>query len=149
MEYEEKRYRYIKSRISQPTTVIHGSSLTLEKYDLPMCDFSLASPPYTRFFDDENPFSNYREEGCYADYLRDIGAIYKKVQKIMKPGATIVLEVSNTFGLGKPMTPLAWDIAHELSKFLFFEREMIYIHEGETDINNQHSYCLIFKNIPA
>ena len=146
VEYEKNRCQYIEKNISSPSRIIHGSALDLDTYNIPFCDFSLTSPPYMRNFDTENPFSNYHEEGSYKAYLKDIGSIYKKLKSIMKPGATIVLEVSNTFGKNKPMTPLAWDIAKELSSFLFFERELIFLHSEGEIMNPQHSYCLIFKN---
>ena len=69
-------------------------------------------------------------------------------KKVMKKNAIIVVEISNTFGKNHPMTPLAWDVAKEISKIFFLEREIIYcIKEGKLSPNlSNHSYCLIFRN---
>lgn len=149
IEYEAKRHAYIQKQLRPPSTIIHGSALEIEKYDLPLCDFSLTSPPYMRSFDTQNPLSNYHADGNYEQYLKDMTAVYRQVQKIIKPGGRIMLEVSNTFGEGHPMTPLAWDIARVLSPFLFFERELIFLHESGSEAGpSQHSYCLVFQHQP-
>ena len=62
----------------------------------------------------------------------------------MKTNATLIIEVSNTFDKHHPMTPLAWDVARELSKIFFFEREIIY--GVKNSAGNTHSYLLIFVN---
>jgi len=147
IEYEAKRAKFIAGQLEAPSKIIHGSALELENYDLPKFDLSLTSPPYMRYFDRENPFSNYHQEGSYQGYLRDISKIYTQVKRLMNPGARVVLEVSNTFEEGRPMTPLAWDIARVLSDILFFEREVVFLHEVEHEaLKTQHSYCLIFSN---
>ena len=58
--------------------------------------------------------------------LKDVKRIFSKIKKIMKKNAPIVVEVSNTFGKGHPMTPLAWDVGRELSKILYLERDIIF-----------------------
>ena len=147
IEYEKSRCDFISKTLKAPSRVIHGSSLEIEKYNLPMFDFCLTSPPYMRSFDKENPFSNYRKEGSYEEYLKSMADIYQKISVLMKPNAKVVLEISNTFGEGHPMTPLAWDVARVVSEVLFFERELVFIHEtGSEDSEAQHSYCLIFEN---
>ena len=147
IEYEKIRCDFISKTLKAPSRVIHGSALEIEKLDLPKVDFCITSPPYMRSFDDENPFSNYHEKGRYEDYLKDIADIYRQIKGLMKPNAKVVIEVSNTFGEDHPMTPLAWDIARVVSAFLFFERELIFLHEsGSEDSEAQHSYCLLFEN---
>lgn len=148
IEYDPERCNYIKKRLKSPSRIIPGDSLKIPNYDLPKFDFSLTSPPYMRSFDKENPFSNYSKPGAYTQYLQDIRKIYSKIKKIMKKNATIIIEVSNTFGEGHPMTPLAFDIAREVSKVFYFERELIYcVKDGRLKPGmSNHSYCLIFKN---
>ena len=148
LEYDKDRYDYIQERLKSPSRLIHGDSMKLTKYKLPKFDFSITSPPYMRSFDKENPFSNYTKDGAYSKYLKDIKKIYSQVKKVMKKNATIILEVSNTFGKGHPMTPLAFDIAKEISKIFYFERELIYcVKDGKLKPEvSHHSYCLVFKN---
>jgi len=148
IEYDKERYNYIKERLKSPSKIILGGSMKISNYNLPKFDFSLTSPPYMRSFDKENPFSNYTKPGAYTQYLKDIRKIYLQVKKVMKKNAAVVIEVSNTSGKGHPMTPLAFDIAREISKVFFFERELIYcVKESKPSAKaSNHSYCLIFKN---
>ena len=148
IEYDKRRFEFIRKRLESSSTIIHGDALHLDTYNIELCDFSITSPPYMRFHDKENPLTNYAKSGDYENYLSDIRTIYSHLKKVMKKGAKIVLEVSNTFDDGHPMTPLAWDIAREISKELFFEREIIYCHENGSIKPNMsnHSYCLLFRN---
>lgn len=147
IEYDQKRFEYIQKQLKEPSKVIHGDSLKLDTYDLPQGDFSLTSPPYMQFYHKENPLTNYTKVGTYEEYLVDIRTVYEKLKGVMKKDARVVLEVSNISGGDKPMTPLAWDIAREVSKVFFFEREFIYCHEnGTVEANTgSHSYCLVFR----
>ena len=141
IEYDKRQYDYIKKRLQDPSKIINGNSLKISAYKLPKFDFSITSPPYMRFFDKEDPFTTYKKQGSYSKYLKDIGRIYSQIKKLMKRNATVVIEVSNTIGKDRPMTPLAWDIGRELSKIFFFEQEIIYCSkEGD------HSHVLVFKN---
>lgn len=148
IEYDKERYNYVKTRLKYPTKVILGNSLKISSYNLPKFDFSITSPPYMRHFDKENPFSNYTRAGTYTQYLKDIRKIYSQVKKIMKKDAAVVVEVSNTFGKDHSMTTLAFDIAKEISKSFYFEREFIYcVKEGELKPGlANHSYVLLFRN---
>jgi DNA modification methylase len=141
IEYDESQYEYINDRIKEPCKIIHGNSLNLGSYNLPKFDFSITSPPFMRKFDKEDPFTNYTKIGSYSKYLKDIGRIYRQIKKVMKKNATIIIEVSNTIGEGRPMTPLAWDIGREISKIFFFEQEIIYC-----SMEGDHSHVLVFKN---
>ena len=149
IEYDRQRAAYIAKHLKKPSRIIHGDALKLDNYDLPLFDFSLTSPPYMQSHHAENPLKNYTQGGNYRRYLSDMRKVYAKMRPLMKKGAVIVLEVSNIAGDdGKPLTPLAWDIARELSKVLFFEREIIYCHANRNikERNGCHSYCLIFRN---
>jgi DNA modification methylase len=46
IEYNEKRYEYVKSIVSHRTNIIHGDALKLLSYDFPKINFSITSPPY-------------------------------------------------------------------------------------------------------
>lgn len=143
LEYNKRQYDYIRRRLKGPTKIIHGNSLKISKYNLPKFDFSITSPPFMRYFDTEDPFSNYKRSGNYSKYLKDIRKVYMQIKKLMKKNATIIVEVSNTLGDDdtQPLTPLAWDIGKELSRVFFFEQEIIYCSkEGD------HSHVLVFKN---
>lgn len=145
IEWDQKKFEYINEKLNPPSAVIHGDSRRLDEYDIPSIDFSLTSPPFMRSFD-QNPLNN--DEGDYQEYLSDIQSVYVEVKALMKLEAVAVVEVQNTFEKGYPMTTLAWDVAREISKVLYLERDVIYcFQEGDLESEKtNHSYCLIFKN---
>lgn len=148
IEYDKDRYDYVNKRLKAPNKIIRGDAVKMKSYNLPKFDFCLTSPPYMRSYDRENPFANYTKAGSYSEYLKTIYNIYSQIKLVMKKNSTIVVEVSNTFGKGRSMTPLAWDVAKEISKVFFLEREIIYcVKEGKLVPNlSNHSYCLILRN---
>lgn len=147
VEYEKERYDFIKNKLRAPSAIVNGSSLAISDHKFPKFDLCMTSPPYMRSFDDENPLSNYHKRGSYKQYLRDIANIYRQIKKLMKKDAVVVVEISNTFGRGRPMTTLAWDVAKELSEIFFLEREIIHCTtEREASEGSNHSYLLVFRN---
>lgn len=151
IEYDQKKIPYIQSLIKPPHQIIYGNSLKLSSIKLPKIDLCFTSPPYMRYFDKENPLSNYTREGNYKDYLAGIDKIYSQIKKLMKKGGYVVVEVSNTFDKkGKhPMTTLAWDVGKVISKHFFFERDFIHCDKNSRLSskwdNEKHSYCLVFR----
>jgi DNA modification methylase len=153
IEFDDKRAEYIKSQIANGDNLINGNSLKLRSYELPHFDFSFASPPYMAKNDKENPFTAYAAEGKgYGRYIRDMRKIYSQVKLFMKPNTYIVIEVSNI--KSDEVTPLAWDIAKEVSRVFRFEGEVVIGWKGKDDCGvggsygygYDHSYCLVFKN---
>jgi DNA modification methylase len=144
VEYDEKRAGFIQGRLKHPEYLIHGDSRRLAKYQLPLFDFCLTSPPYTPKEDDENPFTNYAEKGYnYAAYLQDIRAIYTQVAQLLKPRARAVIEIAN-IKTSQGVTPLAWDVAGEISKILRYEGEIVACWDTY-GYGYDHSYCLVFS----
>ena len=154
IEFNEERYNYVKPLLKDSEYFIHGDSLKLEEYNLPLCDFCLTSPPYMPKNDVLNPFTNCETESSYEQYLEDIKTIYSKIKQIMKPNSIIVSEVSN-LKINNELTTLAWDIGKAISEVLHFEGEIIvswtsskmYTEESTYGYGYDHSYCLIYKNI--
>ncbi len=153
IEYDKKKVSYVQSKLKNPSKILHGNSIKLSSFKLPKIDLCFTSPPYMRYFDKENPLSNYTKVGSYKDYLDGIDKIYSQINKFMKKGGFVVVEVSNTFDRkGKhPMTTLAWDVGKVISKHFFFERDFIHCDKNSklsspTD-NEKHSYCLVFRKI--
>ena len=152
VEYESGRGKYIKDRLSHKDNLIIGSSLMLDKYDIPEVDFCFTSPPYMAKSHLKNPFSAYKEKGNYQQYLSDIAKIYSQIKKFFKKKGYIGIEVSNLKNDGE-VTTLAWDIAHTVSGVLHFEGEIVVGWENDTGSDAgygygyDHSYVLMFKNI--
>lgn len=146
IEYEKKRADSITAHLQLPSRIIHGDSRKISTYDLPHFDLCFTSPPYMRSFDNENPMTNYSEQGTYNEYLEQIKKIYQQVKKIMKKDARVIVEIENTYEKGKPVTPLAWDVAAALSDIFFFEKDMVACNETGENPKTNHSYILIFRN---
>lgn len=151
VEYDEKKFVYIKASLKPPHQIIHGSSLQLSLMKLPKIDLSFTSPPYMRYFDKQNPLSNYAKGGNYGNYLIGIDKIYSQMKKLVKKGGYVVIEIANTFDDDHPMTTLAWDVGKIVSKYFYLERDFIYcVKEGQLSspaADDNHSYCLLFRNI--
>ena len=144
VEFDARRAAYIRSQLRQPSQLFHGDSRQLLRHPIPPCDFSITSPPFMAQGDPEDPFTNYSADGSgYGAYLRDLAGIYAQVRQLMKPGARVVLEVSNLKG-PEGVTTLAWDVARELSAVLRFEGEVV-IGWDTYGYGYDHSYCLVFR----
>jgi SAM-dependent methyltransferase len=147
VEFDARRVDYIRSQVQQAANVIHGDSRQLLRYLIPTCDFSITSPPFMAQGDPEDPFTNYTVTGAgYVAYLRDLVRIYEQVGQLVKPGARVVLEVSNLKGPAG-VTTLAWDVARELAAVLHFEGEVV-IGWDTYGYGYDHSYCLVFSRRP-
>lgn len=147
IEFDEKRATFIRSQIKHPERLIHGDSLNLLDYELPSFDFVITSPPYMGRHHKENPFTAYSTEGNgYQNYLADLGSIFEQVSMKIKPGSHALVEVSNLKHDDARLTPLAWDIATELSEILTFMGETIINWEPTYSFGYDHSYALLFKN---
>jgi DNA modification methylase len=143
IEYSEQKAKYVQGLLQQPGHLIHGDSLNLLEYDLPSFDLCLTSPPYTNRSDAENPFVDYRQKGFnYASYLQGMGRVFSQVAQKIKPSGHVVIEVSNLKKNGE-VTPLAWDIAREVSQVLHFEGETVLCWD-KYGYGYNHSYGLIF-----
>lgn len=147
VEFLPERAEHIRSLIENKEHVLCGSSLELGALPLPMIDFSFTSPPYMCKNDHEQyPFAAYAVTGDgYGEYLRDIGRVYRQMKKILKPGARVVLEISNIVS-GDVVTPLAWDVAASVGEVLTLERELIVAWEKGYGFGYDHCYCLVFRN---
>jgi len=117
-----------------------------------MFDLCMFSPPYLAINDKEDPLKGYTCPGRgYYEYLRDMERIFSKIKKLMRSNSHTIVEVSNM--KGNKVTPLAFDMAHVLSKVMHFEGEIVIGWEGKESPSGgkysygyDHSYCLVFKN---
>jgi len=144
IEYTQAKADFIRSRLAHPERLIHGDSRQLANYGLPAFDFCLTSPPYTPKEDSENPFTDYSEQGfSYDAYLQGLRHIYEQVAQLLKPSAHAVIEIAN-LKTAQGVTPLAWDVAREISKVLTFEGEIVVCWD-QYGFGYEHSYCLLFS----
>ncbi len=146
VEIDRSRVEYARSLLSSPERMIHGDSRHLSRLDLPKFSFSLTSPPYmTKSDHPQDPLTGYASDGTgYADYLLGLREIYEQLKIFLLPAASVVLEVSNIKS-DREITPLAWDIATELSTVFSFRGEVV-IGWDTPSYEYDHSYCLVFDN---
>ncbi len=144
IEISERKARYVRGLLTHPENLLHGDSRKLAEYPLPPIDLCLTSPPYTTYDEVDDPFTDYSEKGGgYTAYLQEMRSIFSQVARLMKPAARAVIEIANLkdeFGV----TPLAWDVAAEVSKILRFEGETV-ICWDQYGYDYDHSYSLVFS----
>ncbi len=153
IELNEERCLYVKECLHHKENLFLGNSLYMSDFDIPKCDFSFSSPIFMTKTETINPLDGFVSSGSYEQYLQDIGRIYSNVKDKMKPDAFVVIEVSNLKHKGV-LTPLAWDIAREVSKIMHFKGEIIVNWEipdfefenGAFGYGYDHHYCLLFIN---
>jgi DNA modification methylase len=114
-----------RARTSGRASVVHGDARGLTGLVEGPVDLVLTSPPYmTAGHHPENPLTGYAtEDGHYATYLREVGAVFAQVASLLRPGGNAVVNVANLFSGDGLVTPLAWDMGRELSRHLTFRGE--------------------------
>jgi DNA modification methylase len=84
----------------------------MELVDEPV-DLVLTSPPYMAGAGHpENPLTGYRtRDGDYATYLAELGEIFGRVARLLRPGGRLVINAGNVVAHDGTVTPLATDLA--------------------------------------
>ena len=146
LELDQAKADYARSRLKYPQRLIQGDARKLARFNLPLFDFSMTSPPYTSKDDALDPLSNYTvSDKGYRSYLHELRNIYAQLRSLMKPAGIVVLEVSNIKRNGR-VTTLAWDIAAEIGHVMQFDGEVVIAWDRNT-YGYDHSYCLVFSVI--
>lgn len=128
VELMPERAAHARSRLVDPTTVVEGDagrlSALLDEQRAGPVDLVLTSPPYRTLNDHpDDPLQAYeREDGDYASYLRDIGAVFTDVARALSPEGRVVVNAANITHRGV-LTPLAWDLARVIGRHLTLVQE--------------------------
>lgn len=152
VEFDPDRASYAKER-APGARVEQGSVFDLHGYGFPSVECVLTSPPFMVKQDDRNPFENYDGESDYGTYLAGLGRAFDLAGDHLTPGGTVLVDVANMKYDGE-VTPLAWDVADELSGRFHFAGEIVvtWTGDGRTDragsfgYGYDHSYVLVFEN---
>ena len=171
---KEERYILGEKVEGLRSQVINGDAAQITRYELPIIDYVLTSPPYwdmlhargaetqkkrrdseeldVHYSDDPNDLGNIED---YEVFLEKLVAIYKGLQSLLRERAYLTIIVKNVKKGGKIYT-LAWDIARELSKTYTLKDEKIWVQDnqrlapfglGSAWVSNTfHHYCLQFRN---
>ena len=152
IEIDESRVKFLTEELKLEN-IYHSDIRMLNVDNLPKFDFVMTSPPYMN--KDETEYyalSGYATQGNYAKYLEEMSFVFAKIKKILKPNATLVIQVDN-IKINSEVTTLAWDIGKTLSEVFHFEGEIIVNWDWERKPNGiygtgyDHSYCLVFCNM--
>lgn len=154
--------------------VITGDASQLGKYDLPIFDYVITSPPYwdmlhargaqtqrirrkvkdldVVYSDDPADLGNISD---YADFLDRLVAIYKNLRTYLKPRGYLTVIVKNV-KKGGTIYPLAWDLGKRLGEHFSLKDEKIWCQDdirlapygmGNAWVSNTfHHYCLQFRH---
>lgn len=145
-----------------------------KKHNLPMVDYVFTSPPYWDmlhakgsqtqknrrkspeldiiYSDDPNDLGNIHD---YDEFLHRLVEIYQAIKSHLREKAYLTIIVKNIKKGGK-IYPLAWDLAHHLSKAYSLKDEKIWCQDdirlapygmGNAWVSNTfHHYCLQFRH---
>lgn len=144
VELDPVKAGYIRERLAHPERLIQGDARRVDTFGLPQFHFAMTSPPYMNIDDETDPLTDYRTNGTgYRSYLKDLKGVFAQVAQLMLPAGVVVIEASNLKRASR-VTPLAWDIASQVSQVLHFDGEVV-IGWDRYRYGYQHSYCLVFS----
>lgn len=140
-EIDSERAEFANKSLNEPSRVIHAPIEDIKPESLPKFDLLFTSPPYAglRLEKGLNPWGE--------SYFVDIETIFRNLKKVLKPHATIAVEVSN-IRTKDGIRPLAWQLGELLAKIYTFKGEVIRCNTSSVEAGPgfNHSYVLLFKN---
>ena len=115
-EATEQKFEWVAGQLENWTHMMCDDTFNVQKYDLPKMDLILTCPPYMEAHTKWNPlYGGDPKYNGYYNYLKRLGAIFKKLKPLMKPSTKLIVELNNINGK-KHFTPLIHDVANVLSK---------------------------------
>jgi hypothetical protein len=144
IEADRARFEYGRSKLRNPELLLHGDSLHLAQYQLPVLDLVFFSPPYMHKTCERNPLrGDLQQANAYHRYLQDLHTIAAAGWQRLRHGGHLVVEASNLINEAG-VTSLAWDIASAFSVDFPFQGEQVLNWTGGYGYGYDHSYCLVF-----
>jgi len=126
-------YHSISSNITAPVETL---------FDFPQMDLCVTSPPWMHAHERWNPLSG--EENGYDAYLDDTVRIFQAVKHVMKPGASIVIHLSD-LSHAEGSTPLVQNMVQALSPIIVLD-EVMDVTINEAPEGASSCSCLVFKS---
>jgi DNA modification methylase len=107
-----------RRRSSGQARLILGDARRVGELVTEPIDLVLTSPPYMAGADHpQNPLAGYAsDDGDYATYLGELGAIFAQVATLLRPGGRLVVNVANVVATDGTVTPLASDMAAAIDR---------------------------------
>ena len=102
-----------RKRAGPRARLILGDARELTRLVDEPIDLVLTSPPYMPATGHpQNPLTGYAtDDGDYAVYLLEAGAIFGQAAALLRPGGQLVVNVANVIATDGTVTPLASDLA--------------------------------------
>lgn len=125
--------------------VIEGYARRIETLGLPPVDLVMTSPPFMTVTNHpQNPLSGYQTlDGDYATYLDTLESIAGSLQRLIRPGGILVLNLWNFHHEGL-FTPLADDVEARLTDILVLQERVRLVWDDATDAPDE-DVCLIYQ----
>ena len=139
-EVNERRAAFSAARVGNPDRVVHGSCEDLTPAQWPPFALLFTSPPYWSFRSDGN--------GDLATYLADARRLFSGFARLLRPGATVAVEVSQ-LRQGNRTLPLAWQLGAVLHEIFPLREDLVRVNTGDTQAGPgyDHDHVLVF-NVP-
>ena len=143
IEADPQRYEWVAGQLEHWQQMWLADSADIKKLGLPKMDFCMTSPPYMAITHQWNPlYAGDPAKAGYAAYLKRMRVIFAEVEKVMKKGALVVVQVDNI--PGRSFTPLVRDLSSAISASLTPIGETVVKWENAPK-DYSHTRCLVFK----
>ncbi len=141
-EIDERRAAFSASRAGNPDRVVHGSCEDLTPAQWPPFALLFTSPPYWSFRSGGN--------GDLATYLADARHLFSGLTRLLRPGATVAVEVSQ-LRQGNRTLPLVWQLGAVLTEVFPLREDIVRANTGDTwaGPGYDHVLVLVFDVQPA
>jgi DNA modification methylase len=118
IELVQEHLEIARRRSSGQARLILGDARRVGELVTEPIDLVLTSPPYMAGADHpQNPLAGYAtDDGDYATYLVQLGAIFAQVATLLRPGGRLVVNVANVVATDGTVTPLASDMATAIDR---------------------------------
>jgi DNA modification methylase len=118
IELIQDHFEIARRRSGGRGRVIFGDARELSRLVNEPVDLVLTSPPYMPAADHpQNPLTGYAtDDGDYALYLSELGAIFRQAATLLRPGGQLVVNVANVIATDGRVTPLASDLAEVIDE---------------------------------
>jgi DNA modification methylase len=141
------RAAIIRERLGTSGEIINGDARELDRFEFGPVDLCLTSPPYmSAISHPENPLTGYATlDGNYSTYRDELLGVFQAVKRRLRTGGHLVINAA-TIKTGDKVTPLAWDIVHDLSPSMAFQGET-YLRWDRLPSFISGDYCLVFRKL--
>lgn len=137
-EADKRRADFSASRLRDPDRVVHGRCEDLTPQRWPPFGLLFTSPPYGSFRSGDH-------EDDPATYLADARRLFSGFTPLLRPDATVAVEVSQ-LRQGDRTRPLVWQLGAALNEIFSLREDLVRVNTGGTEAapGYDHSHVLAF-----